>query len=291
MLIRISSIVLGMLTLFTSSAFTADFVAVRDLFTVTTTEEALWEALPEETATEEAILKAGGVCDFIKTTERRTCLFKVRDGQRLRVFVYDADSSGAYSRTEDICLPTWYSEAAIATADVLGDGRKALLIEHFGNVGTNTDQRILAILAWHSASAGDEGAFRLIFWETVSYHIGFGGDNRQLDVAYDLLPTNSPPEIRLTYHYKTARSDLPFFEVAWQDRLIWNAEQFRFKDPELGQKIAACRFDAGACIQKNIYATRLKRSEINSFAPFCEAGDDAEMLELHNPYAPCWPEE
>jgi len=291
MLIRISSIVLGMFALCASSAFTADYTAVRDLLPAATTEEALWEAFPKETASEEAILKAGGVCDFIKTTDRRTCLFKVRDGQRLRLFVYDADSSGTYSRTEEICLPTWYSEAAIATADVLNDGREALLIEHFGNVGTNTDQRILAILAWHSASAGDEGAFRLIFWETVSYHIGFGGDNRQLDVAYDLLPTDSPPEIRLSYRYKTTRNDLPFFEVAWQDRLIWNAEQFRFHDPELGAKIAACRFDAGACAQKNIYATRLKRAEISSLAPFCEAGDDVDMLELHNPYAPCWPEE
>ncbi len=290
MLIRISSIVLGTLVLFASSAFTADFT-VRDLFTATTTEEDLWEAFPEETASEEAILKAGGVCDFIKTADRRTCLFKVRDGQRLRLFVYEADSSGAYSRTEEICLPTWYNKAAISTADILNDGRKALLIEHFGNVGTNTDQRVVAILAWHSASAGDEGAFRLIFWETVSYHIGFSGDNRQLDVAYDLLPNNSPPEIRLTYHYKTTRSDLPFFELTWQDRLIWNAEDFRFEDPELGQKIAACRFDAGACIQKNIYTTRLKRAEMKSFAPFCETGDDAEMLELHNPYAPCWPEE
>ncbi len=290
MLMRRSSILLGIFVLFASSAFAADF-SVRDLLVVTTTEEDLWEAFPEETASEEAILKAGGVCDFIKTTDRHTCLFKIRDGQRLRLFVYDADSSGAYSRTEDICLPTWYSEAAITTAGVLNDGRKALLIEHFGNVGTNTDQRILAILAWHSASAGDEGAFRLIFWETVSYHIGFGGDNRQLDVAYDLLPTNSPPEIRLNYHYKATRSELPFFEITWQDRLIWNTERFRFEDPELGRKIADCRFDAGACIQKNIYTTRLKRAEISSFAPFCETSDDAEILELHSPYAPCWAEE
>ena len=49
-------------------------------------------AFPDESCPPPA--KAGGHCDYVKDLKRKTCLFRVNDGQGVLIFVYDQDAAG-----------------------------------------------------------------------------------------------------------------------------------------------------------------------------------------------------
>lgn len=108
-----------------------------------------WDQVPDSFRSERDARRAGCQCDFIKTSEAKTCLLKRASSQGAWVFVYDRDAAGKYVKSGVITPPTWYELASVALVDIFRSGRpKFILIEHQGDSGTGRDEKIHWILGW-----------------------------------------------------------------------------------------------------------------------------------------------
>jgi hypothetical protein len=183
-----------------------------------------WEVAPDWFKDEREACRAGGVCDFIKGAESKTCLLKFVVGQGAWVFVYDREATGRFVKTGVITPPTWYGLARVALVDVFRTGKsKFILIEHQGDSGTGTDEKIHWLLGWH------EGAFRTVLRETVFSMVSCLGEDTIYRMNYRIA-RGSKPRVEVTCSFdRVFDTAYPYdFHAQWKDWLFWDEERFSF---------------------------------------------------------------
>jgi len=188
-----------------------------------------WDQVPDSFKSEWDARRAGCECDFIKSTEAKTCLLKLTASQGAWLFVYDRDAGGKYVKSGVITPPTWYEFASVTLVDIFRSGRpKFILIEHQGDHGTGRDEKIHWILGW------DGHVFRTAFRETVLWCNRCLGDNVIYRMNYH-LEKGKRPCIEARYSFaKVFITAYPYeFHSEWRDWLFWNEKTFSFYDARM----------------------------------------------------------
>jgi hypothetical protein len=192
-------------------------------------DKGLWDQVPNSFKNETEARKGGCVCDFIKTTKRKTGLLKLCGHQDAWIFTYDEDASGKYVKTGVITPPTWYTEAAVTLVDVLGPKKpKFILIEHQGGHGTGYDDQIHWLLGWH------DGAFHTAFRETVYMMNSQLGEETRYRMNYKFVKKPEPHiEAQCNYDQVFVTISPYDFHTNWRDWYFWNEKDFSFYDSQI----------------------------------------------------------
>ena len=200
-----------------------------------------WDLVPNSFKDEGEARKAGCQCDYLKSSEKKTCLLKLGIGQGVWIFTYDQDSSGKYIKDGVIAPPTYYQIASVNFVDVLGAGKpKFILIEHQGDHGTGFDERIHWLLGWH------EGAFHTVFRETVMLSINGLGEQTYYGMNYKFVTGKTPHiETQCTYDLVSVTASPYDFHSHWQDWLFWNEKGFSFYESRVEKEKGSFRTSFG----------------------------------------------
>lgn len=169
---------------------------------------------------------AGAKCEHIKSTEEQTCLLLVREGQGAGLIVYDRDNKGRYKKNQIICVPTFYSTAAVDFVDLGRKRPKLIRIEHVFGHGTDLYSLMHWVFGWHN------NEFRTVLWEKVYERITVLGDDNYFYLNYK-ISQGRRPNILLTYSFdKTAITAEPYdFHAKWREWLFWDDNNFSFYNP------------------------------------------------------------
>jgi hypothetical protein len=235
-----------------------------------------WDLVPDSFKNEREARKAGCQCDYLRSTEKKTCLLKFAEGQGVWIFVYDQDASGKYIKSSVITPPTWYQFASVALVDVFGAGKpKFILIEHQDDHGTGCDEKIHWLLGWH------DGAFHTVFRETVYLMINGLGEQTYYRLNYKFVKGKTPRiETQCSYDLVCVTASPYDFHSSWLDWLFWNEKDFSFYDPKVEDEKA--RFDSGFNnefhFRQNLETNRIK---ILKLPPLPQKMWDGEEVEKY----------
>ena len=216
------------------------------------------EELPEEFSSLREGLSAGCILANLKNQGLTNLILRRNLLQRVSFVIYDKVGK-TFKKSNEICIPTWYGEADARLVQLFNSKQQFLLIEHFGNTGTGTAQRLHLILGWH------KDYFKPILWETVNYEVDSVGSLWTLNLTYN-IKRGKNPEISMKYNYKAkGRDKLPFdFSSSWADKLTWNEKTRTFYDEKLEkEKMEANDFYSVCQLLSPISATRIKIVNLN----------------------------
>jgi len=165
----------------------------------------------------------------LKSKHPRTCFLLNYDyANQVLISIYDENEKGEFTKSQELCIPSWYGMAKAKAQDLLGTGQDFLLVEFEGNRGSGVLQMVLMGLAWF------DGQWQPAFAETHSYYISGPGNQEDLNLTYRFRREKDHPlSLLLDYRY-VGKSDgkMPHGEKkTWKDELFWNPQTHSFYDP------------------------------------------------------------
>jgi len=152
----------------------------------------------------------------LKDAKNKNCVLQRFEDHELRLIIYDRDAYGKFTKSQELCIPSWYQKAKVEFVDLIGDGRQFIFATFEGNTGTGTLQMIIMMIGWHNSK------FMPVLAETVEYSLSERGDIKSLKMSYEIKNKKSPKaSVELKYKFMAEdKNEYPHkFNAAWADKL------------------------------------------------------------------------
>jgi beta-lactamase regulating signal transducer with metallopeptidase domain len=165
---------------------------------------------------------AAGGCRFaaVKGPGVDACVLTGFRDRHLDVSVYERAPDGAYVRSDEMAISSWYEGATLSLVDLLGTGTDWLVIDTEGMRGTGIFQRVLFAIGW------DGTRFRTAASESLDYRCSrpTSPADYRLTVRHAFKPLRGATALYLDYELTKDGQRIGL----WSDRLRWRAAQFAF---------------------------------------------------------------